>query len=171
MRFDISKVESDEVTLYETLSDKAEITKRLDPSMADNAGAEREFVMTMKRGNGMMTFVINDKIFDANRVDEFIQSNSTEIWTIKNDSPMAHPFHAHAIQYQILDRDGIPASGVDLGWKDTFLVEAGESIRVIGKFEPINQGDYMYHCHILEHEDAGMMGYFRVGNSGNVKRQ
>ena len=170
MQFDVAKVEKDEVKLYTTLSDKAEITKRLDPSLADNAGAEREFVMTMKRGNGMMTFVINGKAFDANRIDEFIKSNSTEIWTLKNDSPMAHPFHAHAIQYQILDRDGIPASGTDLGWKDTFLVKPNETVRIIGKFEPVNEGDYMYHCHILEHEDAGMMGYFRVGVKGNVRK-
>ena len=116
-----------------------------------------------------MTFAINGKIFDPNRVDEFIGADTTEIWELKNMSPMAHPFHAHAIQYQILDRSGVPATGTDLGWKDTFLVQPGETVRIIGKFEPINIGDYMYHCHILEHEDAGMMGYFRVGDSGNVK--
>jgi FtsP/CotA-like multicopper oxidase with cupredoxin domain len=174
MQFTVTKKVTDDITLYTTLSDKAEITKRLDPTLADNIGNERAFVMTMKMGNsgmsgsGMMPFVINGKSFDANRVDEFIEANSTEIWSLKNDSTMAHPFHAHAIQYQILDRDGVPASGVDLGWKDTFLVQAGETVRVIGRFEPVNQGDYMYHCHILEHEDDGMMGYFRVGNSGNV---
>jgi len=174
MQFDVTQKEKDEVKLYETLSVEAEISKRLEPSLADNAGSEREFVMTMKMGNGGMnggggmSFVINGKAFDANRVDEFIKSNSTEIWTIKNNSPMAHPFHAHAIQYQIIDRDGVPASGADLGWKDTFLVKPQESIRIIGKFESINQGDYMYHCHILEHEDAGMMGYFRVGSTGHI---
>ena len=62
----------------------------------------------------------------------------------------------------------IKSRGIDLGWKDTFLVQPRESVKIIGKFEAINQGDYMYHCHILEHEDAGMMGYFRVGNSGHV---
>jgi len=115
-----------------------------------------------------MTFAINGKIFDPNRVDEFVGAGTTEIWELKNMSPMAHPFHAHAIQYQILDRNGVPATGTDLGWKDTFLVQPGETVRIIGKFEAINIGDYMYHCHILEHEDAGMMGYFRVGDSGNV---
>ena len=168
MQFTVSKAETDDITLYTTLSKKAEISKRLDPALADNAGNEREFVMTMQRGNGTMSFVINGKAFDANRIDEFIATNTTEIWTLKNNSPMAHPFRAHAIQYQILDRDGVPASGTDLGWKDTFLVQANETVRIIGKFEPINQGDYMYHCHILEHEDAGMMGYFRVGTTGNV---
>ena len=174
MRFDVTTAMTDDITLYKTLTDNAEITKRLEPSLADNAGNERKFVMTMQMGIGGMNagvvpFVINGKAFDANRIDEFIDANTTEIWSLKNDSPMAHPFHAHAVQYQILDRDGVPASGVDLGWKDTFLVQPDETVRIIGKFEPINQGDYMYHCHILEHEDAGMMGYFRIGNIGNVE--
>lgn len=173
MNFTVTKNSEDNVTIYKTLTDKAEISKRLDPNSADNIGNEREFIMTMQMGSNMssgsMKFLINGKLFDPKRVDEFIDANSTEIWKITNNSPMSHPFHAHATQYQILDRDGVPATGVDLGWKDTFLVKPNETIRVIGKFEPVNQGDYMYHCHILEHEDAGMMGYFRVGNSGHIK--
>ncbi len=176
MRFDVTHEVKDEVRLYTTLPSRAEITGRLQENDAVNAGNEREFVMSMVRGgnsamasDGMnMLFTINGKLFDMNRVDEFIDANTVEIWSIKNMSPMAHPFHAHAIQYQILDRNGVAASGVDLGWKDTFLVQPGETIRIIGKFEPVNQGDYMYHCHILEHEDAGMMGFFRVGATGNV---
>ena len=187
MRFDITFEESDEVTLYRKLPVNAEISKRILESSADNVGNEREFIMSMEMGemdsmdsmgnmqnmgtlNGMqMHFVINGKSFKADRVDEFVDAGATEIWSITNKSPMAHPFHAHAIQYQILTRNGIPASGVDLGWKDTFLVQPGETVRVIGEFDgEINRGDYMYHCHILEHEDAGMMGYFRVGNSGNL---
>lgn len=116
-------------------------------------------------GMGGMTFVINGKSFDMNRIDELIKlsEGKTEIWSIQNMSPMAHPFHAHAIQWQILDRNGKPASGADLGWKDTVLVQPGETVRFIGRFDPeINRGNYMYHCHILEHEDAGMMGFFRI---------
>ncbi|HHJ19263.1 MAG TPA: copper oxidase, partial [Gammaproteobacteria bacterium] len=86
-----------------------------------------------------------------------------EIWSIQNMSPMAHPFHAHAIQWQILDRNGKAATGEDLGWKDTVLVQPGDTVRFIGRFDPaVNTGNYMYHCHILEHEDAGMMGFFRI---------
>jgi FtsP/CotA-like multicopper oxidase with cupredoxin domain len=180
MRFDVTKEATDEVNIYSSLPANAEITTRLDPTTASNAGSSRKFVMSLYNGNmgeGMsggnsstmnMTFAINGKLFDPNRVDEFIGAGTTEIWELKNISTMAHPFHAHAIQYQILDRNGVPATGTDLGWKDTFLVQAGETIRIIGKFEPVNVGDYMYHCHILEHEDAGMMGYFRVGDSGNI---
>jgi FtsP/CotA-like multicopper oxidase with cupredoxin domain len=180
MRFDVTKEATDEVNIYSSLPANAEITTRLDPTTASNAGSSRKFVMSLYNGNmgeGMsggnsstmnMTFAINGKLFDPNRVDEFIGAGTTEIWELKNISTMAHPFHAHAIQYQILDRNGVPATGTDLGWKDTFLVQAGETIRIIGKFEAVNVGDYMYHCHILEHEDAGMMGYFRVGDSGNI---
>jgi len=170
MRFDIMQKMEDTVKIYTALPQRAEINNRLLADNADNLGNERQFDMTMAMNGmgGMMTFVINGKSFDPKRVDEYVSANSTEIWNITNNSPMAHPFHAHAIQWQILSRNGIPATGTDLGWKDTFLVRANESIKIIGKFEPVNQGDYMYHCHILEHEDAGMMGYFRVENSGNL---
>jgi len=183
MRFDVTTAVSDDVTLYNALPSTAEIATRIDPTTAVNQDASRKFVMTMAMGNmggtegnsnmgngGMnMSFVINGKSFDANRVDEFVTAGSTEIWEITNRSPMAHPFHAHAVQYQILERDGKPATGTDLGWKDTFLVQPGKSVKIIAKFDPeLSVGDYMYHCHILEHEDAGMMGYFRVGETGNV---
>jgi FtsP/CotA-like multicopper oxidase with cupredoxin domain len=188
MRFDVTATATDSVTLYSSLPSTAEIATRLDPTTATNADNERQFVMSMggmgnMQGNsgtastgtqnGMqnMSFVINGKEFNSTRVEEFVPAGATEIWKITNRSPMAHPFHAHAIQYQILDRNGIPATGTDLGWKDTFLVQPGETVRIIGKFEAINTGDYMYHCHILEHEDAGMMGYFRVGETGNLGPQ
>ena len=187
MRFDITTEATDDITLYTALPANADINaQRL---KASDASKTRNFVMTMAMGNGSMgsgmgagnmgsggagsgmngmggmTFVINGKSFDMNRIDELIKlsEGNTEIWSIQNMSPMAHPFHAHAIQWQILDRNGVPASGADLGWKDTVLVQPGETVRFIGRFDPeVNRGDYMYHCHILEHEDAGMMGFFRI---------
>ena len=181
MRFDITTEETEDITLYTQLPANAEVATRLREADANNVGNEREFVMSMGgMGSGMqsggnqgmssMSFVINGKTFDMNRVDEFVPAGATEIWSIKNMSPMAHPFHAHAIQYQILTRNGKPATGTDLGLKDTFLVQPGETVRIIGDFSSA-KGDYMYHCHILEHEDAGMMGYFRVGDTGNVNTQ
>ena len=117
-----------------------------------------------------ISFLINNTAFDPTKVNEFVPAGATEIWSIRNMSPMAHPFHAHAIQYQILTRNGKAATGTDLGWKDTFLVQPGETVRIIGNFSG-SVGDYMYHCHILEHEDAGMMGYFRVGSTGHLGAQ
>jgi len=180
MRFDIARQEVDDITLYSQLPANAEINTRTDPATASTT---RSFILRMSggQGGGMgnqtgtatgtqggtgngggMSFTINGKSFDMARIDEYVQANATEIWEIRNMSPMAHPFHAHAIQWQILDRNGVAASGADLGWKDTVLVQPGQTVRFIGKFEPVNVGNYMYHCHILEHEDAGMMGMFKV---------
>jgi len=77
---------------------------------------------------------------------------------------MAHPFHIHDIQFLILDRDGQAPSAGETGWKDTVLVLPNETVRVISRFEDFADPEipYMYHCHILEHEDAGMMGQFLV---------
>ena len=171
MRFDVTSNETEDITLYDTLPSSAAITTRLSESDAINQGNERQFVMSMGRSSqGGMSFLINNTPFDMTKVNEFVPAGATEIWSIRNMSPMAHPFHAHAIQYQILTRNGVPASGTDLGWKDTFLVQPGETVRIIGDFSSA-AGDYMYHCHILEHEDAGMMGYFRVGDTGHLGAQ
>ncbi|WP_069472451.1 multicopper oxidase family protein [Candidatus Marithrix sp. Canyon 246] len=109
-------------------------------------------------------FTINDKVMDMNRIDETVRLGDTEIWTIRNNNVMAHPFHIHDIQFQILDRDGQAPSAGEAGWKDTVLVLPHETVRVISRFEDFADPDipYMYHCHILEHEDAGMMGQFLV---------
>jgi len=172
MRFDITLSETEDITLYTDIGANAAISTRLAEADITNT-REREFLMSMNgmgQGTQKMSFLINNTPFDMTKVNEFVSSGAKEIWSIRNMSPMAHPFHAHAIQYQILTRNGIPASGVDLGWKDTFLVQPGEIVRVIGDFTGA-KGDYMYHCHILEHEDAGMMGYFRVGDTGNLGNQ
>ncbi|MDH5801371.1 MAG: multicopper oxidase domain-containing protein, partial [Gammaproteobacteria bacterium] len=160
MRYKINTTSSDPVVLYTQLPNNAEIRQRL--TLAD-ATASRSFEMTINMTMMSMQFLINNKVFDINRVDELVANGATEVWSITNSSMMAHPFHAHAIQWQVLDRNLVPASGIDLGWKDTVLVQANETVRIIGRFDPVvNRGKYMYHCHILEHEDAGMMGVFEV---------
>jgi len=108
---------------------------------------------------------INGKQMDMERMDEYLTLNTTEIWEISNESTgmmggMAHPFHAHGVQFQILDRDGKQPPANESGWKDTILVYPGEKVRAIATFK--YPGIFMYHCHILEHEDAGMMGQFKV---------
>ena len=164
MQFQVAAQAIDDVTLYTNLPATAEINTRLSTA---NATATRSFEMSVQMIMGVgMQFLINGRLFDMNRVDEVVAAGATEVWTITNVSTMgamAHPFHAHAIQWQVLDRDGVPASGVDLGWKDTVLVQPNEVVRIIGRFDPVvNVGKYMYHCHILEHEEAGMMGIFEI---------
>ncbi len=116
----------------------------------------------MMRGGGR--FTINGREMDMQRIDERVRLGATEIWEIVNNSPMLHPFHIHDIQFRILDRDGNAPREQETGFKDTVLVAGGETVRVITRFEDYAdpQRPYMYHCHILEHEDAGMMGQFTV---------
>ncbi|MCY4186869.1 MAG: multicopper oxidase domain-containing protein, partial [Bryobacterales bacterium] len=107
---------------------------------------------------------INGKIMDMARIDEVVRLGDIEIWEISNRGAQSHPFHVHLVQFQVVDRNGRPPSGAELGWKDTILVPPGDLVRVIMRFERYADTEvpYMYHCHIMEHEDNGMMGQFLV---------
>tara|TARA_R110002049_G_scaffold72490_7_gene187531 strand:+ start:101653 stop:103659 length:2007 start_codon:yes stop_codon:yes gene_type:complete len=107
---------------------------------------------------------INGKTMDMHRVDERVRLGDTEIWELSNATGIAHPFHVHLVQFQLLSRNGNEPTGADLGWKDTILVHPGDRIRIIMKFDKYSdpRTPYMYHCHITAHEDNGMMGQFLV---------
>ena len=107
---------------------------------------------------------INGRSMDMDRIDVRVPLGSVEIWEIRNATPLTHPFHIHDIQFRVLDRAGAPPLPHELGLKDTVLVDAGSRVRVIAEFADFAdpQHPYMYHCHNLEHEDAGMMGQFVV---------
>ena len=107
---------------------------------------------------------INGQSMDMNRIDQTVKLNDTEIWEIRNSSDFPHPFHIHDIQFLILTRDGSPPAENEAGWKDTVLVMPHETVRIIAHFSDYADPDkpYMFHCHVLEHEDAGMMGQFVV---------
>ncbi len=125
----------------------------------------RRFIMQMGgMATGKQGFAINGKAFDMNRIDETVRVNTSEIWQIENTSIMPHPLHIHDVQFRILDRNGVPPMPGEMGLKDTVLVAPNERVRLLLKFSDYTDPDrpYMYHCHILEHEDAGMMGQFIV---------
>ena len=110
------------------------------------------------------TGTINGRSFDMDRIDEEVPLNETEIWVIRNLGGMmqtsGHPFHVHGTQFQIISRDGNEPPLSERGWKDTVFVKTGEEVKIKVRFSKV--GIFMYHCHILEHEDGGMMGQFRV---------
>ena len=115
-------------------------------------------------GGGGPPMGINGNSMQIDRIDERVPLGSTEIWSISNPTPISHPFHIHDIQFRILDRNGRAPRPYEMGLKDTVLIDSGETVRVITKFDDYADSKlpYMYHCHILEHEDAGMMGQFVV---------
>jgi FtsP/CotA-like multicopper oxidase with cupredoxin domain len=103
--------------------------------------------------------MINGKLHDMDRVDQSTQLGATEIWEIENLVGMDHPFHLHGFQFQLLDRDGVPEKF--RSWKDTVNVPKHSTARFIVKYEN-HPGKWMFHCHILAHEDNGMMGVLEV---------
>ncbi len=110
-------------------------------------------------------FYFNHNRFDMMRIDYRIPLNSVEIWTLFDSTMVAHPFHMHDVHFYILDRDGHAPSALERGRKDVLLIQPAETVRFIAKFEDFADTTtlYMYHCHILMHEDDGMMGQFLVG--------
>jgi len=119
-----------------------------------------EFSMAMGAGT-KMAFMFNKKTFDAQRVDAGVKLGTTEDWDLVNVDPdrMDHPFHVHVNSFQVVARDGKPEPY--RAWKDTVLVRGGETVRMRIPFRDFS-GKTVYHCHILDHEDLGMMGILEI---------
>ncbi len=112
-------------------------------------------------------FLINMMPFDMMMINQYIPFENTEIWTLTNNTPIAHPFHIHDVQFYVLDINGVAPPANQQGRKDVILVPAGGGVvRFITKFEDFYNDTipYMYHCHMLTHEDGGMMGQFIVNS-------
>ncbi|MBO6638493.1 MAG: multicopper oxidase domain-containing protein [Roseitalea sp.] len=111
--------------------------------------------------SGMGVFGINGRPYDMDRIDFEVGLGTVERWIV--ESPMlAHPFHIHGTMFQVIREDGRAPRPEHRGWKDTVLV-TGE-IELLARFDQPAPADFpfMFHCHILEHEDRGMMGQMTV---------
>jgi hypothetical protein len=147
---------------------------------AVNQKSPRSFMLAMQG----MIHTINDRVFEMDSVaqDEIVQLGELELWEFFNrggnsmgmgmmNMEMPHPMHIHGVQFQVIGRQiareyesayqEISAGVVDDGWKDTVLVMPGEKVQVLVRFENY-AGTYLYHCHNLEHEDAGMMRNYKI---------
>lgn len=135
---------------------------------AVNANSPRTFAASM----GMMRWQLNGRTFETTGVaeNERVRLNDLEVWELINQPgggmSMIHPLHIHGLQFQIIERQiqsGFAAEWetvrhgyVDDGWKDTVMLMPGERVKLLLKFADFT-GLFLYHCHNLEHEDAGMM--------------
>ncbi|MFD4181378.1 multicopper oxidase domain-containing protein [Rhodococcus sp. NPDC058514] len=130
---------------------------RLDPA---DAAAERSFELQW--------FMINGAQMDMNRIDFSPAIDTTEVWTVRNVDNWPHNFHVHDVQFQIIDIDGTPPPPALAGWKDTVYTPPGVRFRLALRFTEYSDPTfpYMYHCHLLLHEDQGMMGQFLVLEPG-----
>ena len=144
---------------------------------ARSAVATRTFELNPMMGMGMMgmglmhgrgsgpTHImgINGRSFAMDRVDVTATLGSSEIWQIEaGGMPMAHPFHIHGASFRILSKGGRRPAAHEAGWKDVVLVEEHAELLVRFDNPAPPRMPFMYHCHILEHEDHGMMGQLAV---------
>jgi FtsP/CotA-like multicopper oxidase with cupredoxin domain len=119
----------------------------------DTSRATVTRVMSLSQG------MINGRMMDMNRVDVSARLGATEIWKVENLVGMDHPFHLHGFQFQVIERNGVPEPV--RRWKDTVNVPKHETVRFIVRYDNY-PGKWMFHCHILDHEDHGMMGILEV---------
>ena len=106
-----------------------------------------------------MAFLINGEPYQSDRLHTRVQLDTVEDWEITNTGVMDHPFHIHVNSFQVISRNDRPESLA--AWRDTVLVPRGETVRIRIPFRDF-AGKTVYHCHILDHEDLGMMGNLMI---------
>lgn len=132
--------------------------EKIDPNEVDQS---REFVFE-KVGKG---WGINGQQMKLARIDDVIEFGDTERWTLRSVSG-SHVFHVHQTQFQVLERNGHPPEPYEQGWEDSIFFKGKDTVVILARFNTYINPDipYMVHCHILDHEDTGMMSQFKIVN-------
>lgn len=113
-------------------------------------------------------FSLNNEFFSLKKVNQTVNLNAVEKWTIVNNNIFGHAFHLHDVPFKIISRSGgnmgTTLRSYEQGWKDVAWIPIGGTVTFLAKFEDFADPTwpYMYHCHALTHEDEGMMGSFLV---------
>ena len=133
--------------------------------LSQTGAATRSIGFTAQPMMSMTNFFINNKKFDMEQVEFTTEQEKVEVWNITNQTMMAHPFHIHGNHFYVLQVNGATPPPNMRGRKDVVTVPPmNGSVKLVTKYA--NYGDavlpYMFHCHILSHEDGGMMGQFIV---------
>jgi len=156
-----------------------ESLRPLDPLKEEMAAKTRNLSLSATTDEyGRPMLMLNNRMW-TDPVTENPEYDSIEVWNILNLTPFPHPIHVHLVQFLILDRrpfdiaeyqnsgkiiytgPAVPPAPYERGWKDTVRAEVGMVTRIIMHFND-HEGDYVWHCHILKHEDHDMMRPFRV---------
>ncbi|MDJ1185775.1 multicopper oxidase family protein [Roseofilum casamattae] len=130
--------------------------ERINP---DEVNRSREFIFD-KVGRG---WGINGRQMQMNRIDDTIKFGDTERWTLQSVTGW-HVFHVHQTQFQVVERNGKPPEPYEQGWEDTIFFKDRDTVTILARFNTYTNPDipYMLHCHILDHEDTGMMSQFKI---------
>lgn len=129
----------------------------IEPLVDGPTAATREILFSEQVGvDGEMKFLING---EQHHRSNPVTVGELQVWDIVNASSIDHPFHLHGFFFQVLERDGKPPAF--RSWEDTVNVAAGGRVRIAWMPDD-RPGEWMYHCHILEHHADGMMAHFAV---------
>jgi FtsP/CotA-like multicopper oxidase with cupredoxin domain len=134
-----------------------ESLRKIEPLASRSLAPTREVTLGWKLGlERGVHFTINR---ESHHRAEPVTVGELQVWEIVNRSPIHHPFHLHGFFFQVLEVNGEPPAF--LSWEDTINVPARGRVR-IAWLPDDRPGEWMYHCHILEHHAAGMMAHFDV---------
>ena len=129
-------------------------SRRIEPLDQTSATRTAMDISLATRDDGTLEYRINGKAFeDEHTLTAHV--GDTQIWTVTNSTKWSHPFHLHGFFFQVLDDRGAPVQ--PLAWKDTVDVPFESRRSLIVKFDN-RPGMWMYHCHVLDHADGGLMG-------------
>jgi FtsP/CotA-like multicopper oxidase with cupredoxin domain/plastocyanin len=139
---------------------------KLPPIKVPDQVAKRWVVRLVGDEAAGSSWTLNGRVFDPDRVDHFARLGSTELWELRNDSSITHFIHLHEELWHTISRDGhAPPPWERLGLEDTWRLDPGETVLVAAKFSDYT-GRFMVHCHMLDHEDHGLMSQFAVTTRG-----
>lgn len=106
-------------------------------------------------------FRVNNLVFNEDRIDTRVPLGSVEEWTVRNATDELHQFHIHQVDFQVTEINGKPVEFT--GHRDNFVIPIRGEVKMIIPFtNPVIVGNFVYHCHIIEHEDGGMMATIQV---------
>jgi len=149
-------------TLPATLPDLGEPLRRRDFTLNLHGGGMMGSMVNSLIGRDGQIMGINGQSYDADRIDFNVPLGETELWRINADM-MAHPFHVHGASFLVTSMGGQAVDPASNGLKDVVHVDGPTEILIRFDKPATRETPFMYHCHILEHEDSGMMGQFTVG--------
>ncbi|BBY31591.1 multicopper oxidase domain-containing protein [Mycolicibacterium sediminis] len=140
------------------------------PAVLNPSLAEPPVQGTITREFDLQWFMINGTRMDMSKADQIVAVDQWEVWTISNKDNWIHNFHVHDAQFRVIDVTGTRSPMLTDGWKDTVLLSPGAVVRIAVRFTDYTdtRWPYMYHCHLMFHEDQGMMGQFLVVEPGGV---
>ena len=139
----------------------------------NSAEVNNRRTVRISKQRGSESFVFDGKSFDMNTTNQVVKLGDVEEWTVTNDRVFGHTFHIHDVQFKIISRSDGAVPTFEQGWKDTFYSPSGSSVTFLAKFEDYasDTDPFMYHCHMANHEDAGLMGQFLVSRTpSSLKR-